>query len=55
MNHHQIKKDLKFLTNKQLENTLFNLKLLKTKDKDLPLRITLTICKIKIIIIQMHF
>jgi len=44
--HPQIKLALNTLRDKQLENGLWDLKLLKTKDKDLPLWIALAICRI---------
>lgn len=44
--HPQIKFALKEIRSCQLENGLFDLKLLKTKDKDLPLWIALLICRI---------
>jgi len=44
--HPQIKLALNTLREKQLENGLWDLKLLKTKDKDLPLWIALAICRI---------
>ncbi len=42
----QVNKTLRWLGSRQLENGLWDLKLLKTKDKDLPLWITLAICRI---------
>jgi len=42
--HSQIKMALETLRDRQLENGLWDLKLLKTKDKDLSLRIALAIC-----------
>ncbi len=44
--HHQIEMALNILRDRQLENGLWDLKLLKTKDKDLPLWIALAICRI---------
>ena len=44
--HHQIELALETLRERQLENGLWDLKLLKTKDKDLPLWIALAICRI---------
>jgi len=44
--HPQIEMALNTLKDRQLENALWNLKLLKTKDKDLPLWIALAICRI---------
>ena len=44
--HPQIEMTLNTLRDRQLENGLWNLKLLKTKDKDLPLWIALAICRI---------
>lgn len=42
----QIENALNWLANKQLDNGLWDLKLLKTKDKDLPLWIVLVVCRI---------
>ncbi|MFW9968725.1 MAG: hypothetical protein ACFFDF_00905 [Candidatus Odinarchaeota archaeon] len=42
----QIKMALNILKERQMENGLWNLKLLKTKDKDLPFWIALAICRI---------
>ena len=42
----QINKVLNILMDRQLENGLWDLKLLRTKDKDLPLWIALAICRI---------
>ena len=42
----QIDNALNVLTDRQLENGLWDLKLLRTKDKDLPLWIALAICRI---------
>ena len=44
--HPQIKLALNALRERQFENGLWDLKLLKTKDKDLPLWIALAICRI---------
>ena len=44
--HPQIETALNTLRERQLENGLWDLKLLKTKDKDLPLWIALAICRI---------
>ncbi|MFX0106449.1 MAG: hypothetical protein ACFE75_13315 [Candidatus Hodarchaeota archaeon] len=44
--HPQIKLALNTLRERQLENGLWDLKLLKTKDKDLPLWVALAICRI---------
>ena len=44
--HPQIKLGLNTLKSKQLESELWDLKLLRSKDKDLPLRIALSICRI---------
>ncbi|MFX1419577.1 MAG: hypothetical protein ACFE9N_11715 [Promethearchaeota archaeon] len=44
--HPKIEFALNTLRNKQLENGLWDLKLLKTRDKDLPLWISLAICRI---------
>lgn len=44
--HPQIELALKALRDRQLENGLWDLKLLKTKDKDLPIWIALAVCRI---------
>jgi len=44
--HPQIELALKTLRERQLENSLWDLKLLKTKDKNLPFWIALAICRI---------
>lgn len=44
--HSQIELALKELKDRQLDNGLFDLKLLKTKDKDLPFWIALVICRV---------
>lgn len=46
INNAHIEKALKWLVNRQLDNGLWNLKLLRTKDKDLPLWVALVICRI---------
>ncbi len=46
INHPQVEKALKWLVNRQLDNGLWDLNLLKAKDKDLPLWIALVICRI---------
>jgi hypothetical protein len=45
-NNPQIKEGLNELKNRQLENGLWDLKLLRTKDKDLPFWVALSVCRI---------
>ena len=46
INNAQVENALNWLVNRQLDNGLWALKLLRTKDKDLPLWIALVICRI---------
>ncbi|MFX0082669.1 MAG: prenyltransferase/squalene oxidase repeat-containing protein [Candidatus Hodarchaeota archaeon] len=45
-NYPQIKESLNFLRDRQLDNGLWDLKLLRTKDKDLTFWVALSVCKI---------